>query len=171
MKKGVAVLVSAICLLAVVFVTVFGTRPQGIVPVIYITNLTIKPSDNSRYWTTDSGVHQCVIEYDPNKEVTDGEDCYMPYIFVTDILPENATNRSFVYTLAKEYENYITFSSGDQAARQGAFLIKKITDRADPMVVSISVSPQDGGSGKGDTLKIVIVYDKVYGSSSTPSGD
>ncbi len=169
MKKGVAILVTAISLLAVVFVAVFGTRPQGIVPVVYITSLTIKPSDDSRYWTNNSGVHQCLIDYDPNKEVYDGENYFMPYVFVTEVLPDNATDRSFVYTLANEYNDFITFSTGENSARQGAFLIKKKTDRKAPMVVSISVHPEDGGSGTGDTLKIVLTYDKVYVDPTTTS--
>lgn len=165
MKKGVALLISAISLLAVVFVTIFGTKPQGIIPIVYISSLTIKPSDNSRYFTNDSGEHQMIIEYDPSKEIYDGTSRYMPYIFVTDILPNEATNRNFVYTLSDDYKDYIIFSNSETAPRQGAFLLKRIDDRPDPMVVSISVNPQDGGSGKGDTLKIVIVYDKVYGTS------
>ncbi len=169
MKKGVAILVGAISLLAVVFVAVFGTRPQGIVPVVYITSLTIKPSDDSRYWTNNSGDHQCLINYDPDKEVYDGENYFMPYVFVTEVLPDNATDRSFVYTLASEYNDFITFSSGENSARQGAFLIKKRTDRKNPMVVSISVHPEDGGNGSRDTLKIVLTYDKVYVSPTTTS--
>ncbi len=162
MKKGVAILVGAISLLAVVFVAVFGTRPQGIVPVVYISSLTIKPSDDSRYWTNSSGGHQCLIDYDPNKEVFDGENYFIPYVFVTEVLPDNATDRSFVYTLASEYDDYIIFATGERSARQGAFLIKKRTDRKAPMVVSVSVRPEDGGNGSGDTLKIVLTYDKVY---------
>lgn len=162
MKKGVAILVGAISLLAVVFVAIFGTRPQGIVPVVYISSLTIKPSDDSRYWTNQSGIHQCLIDYDPNKEVFDGVDFYMPYVFVTEVLPDNATDRSFVYALANEYKDYIIFSKGENSARQGAFLIKKKTDRKNPMVISISVRPEDGGSGEGDTLKVVLTYGQVY---------
>ncbi len=170
MKKGVSILVAAICLIAVAFVTIFGTRPQGIVPVVYISSLTIKPSDNSKYWTNSSGMHQCYIEYDPNKEIYDGEAYYMPYIFVTEILPQNTTNRSFIYTISEQAKDYMRLSDGDKAASQGAFLLKRHNDRMkdDPMIVTVNVTPQDGGSGKGDTLYVVIDYDKVYGYSDEP---
>ena len=161
MKKGVAILVSAVCLLAVVFVAIFGTRPQGIVPVVYISSLTIKPSDDSRYWTNKSGKHQCVITYNPDIEVLDGSEYYMPYLFTTEVLPDNTTNRSFIYTLASDYSNFIVFASGENAARQGAFLIKKKTN-IEKRSVSISVHPEDGGSGSGDTLLIVLDYSRVY---------
>ncbi len=170
MKKGVGILISAICLLAVVLVAIFGTRPQGIVPVVYISSLTIKPSDDSRYWTNKSGDHQCLIVYNPDIEINDGENTYMPFLFTTEVLPDNATDRSFVYTLASDYSDYMIFASGENAPRQGAFLIKKKTDRDSkhPYLLSLSVHPEDGGSGSGDTLKVVLDYSRAYVDPTAP---
>ena len=161
MKKGVAILISAVCLVAVVLVAIFGTRPQGIVPVVYISSLTIKPSDNSAYKANSSGEHQCIIYYDAGLEESDGTSYYMSYVFVTDVLPDSVTNRSYVYTIASEYSDFITFATGENSAHTGAFLIKKHTDRK-TYIASISVRPNDGGNGEGDTLKIILKYDRVY---------
>ena len=161
MKKGVAILISAVCLVAVVLVAVFGTRPQGIVPVVYISSLTIKPSDNSVYKTTSSGEHQCTIFYDAGIEAFDGASYYMEYGFDTTVLPDSVTNSSYVYTIASEYSDFMTFAVGENSAQRGNFLIKKHTD-VKFSIVEISVHPNDGGNGEGDTLKVILRYDRVY---------
>ena len=77
MKKAVSILVSAIALLSIVFVAIFGTQPQGIVPIIYVESMRIKPIDESSYKVNNDGQPYCTISYDENKEVTDGENSYM----------------------------------------------------------------------------------------------
>lgn len=163
MKKAVSILVSAICLIAIVFVAIFGTKPQGIVEVTYISSLTIKPgSDGGEYSTTTDGSHQCVITYDPSKEMDDGENRFVPYQFTTEIAPENATNRSYHYTVADNYKNTIDFpSQNEMAHKKGIFIIKRRTDKKRTSAI-INVYPDDGGSGAGDELRVVILYDSVY---------
>ena len=158
MKKAVSILVGAISLLAIIFVAVFGTKPQGIVPRIYIESLTIKPVDMSTYTIDEENGNYCTIKYDEDLETTDGENYYMPYIFTTEVLPNNVTDQSFVYSIADNYKEYMDFPSNNALAnRRGAFLIKKRTDKKVAMV-RINVRPVDGGNGKGDSLRIILDY-------------
>jgi len=161
MKKAVSILVSAICLVAVVFVAIFGTKPQGIVPKVYIESLTIKPSDDSEYRTNSEGAHQCIIHYDANQEIEYDGAFYMPYVFITEIAPENATDRSFAYSSNKK--SVIDFPpDSENAHRRGAFLIKKVEGK-DFEIAKITARPDDGGSGKADVLILVIVYNSSTG--------
>lgn len=161
MKKAVSILVSAISLIAIIFVAIFGTKPQGIVPRIYIESLTIKPVDLSTYKEDEQNGNSCTIKYDENLETTDGENFYMPYIFTTEVLPKNATDQSFVYSIAENYKEYMDFPSKNALAnRRGAFLIKKRTDKKFA-IVRINVRPVDGGNGKGDSLTVVLNYEEI----------
>lgn len=158
MKKAVSILVSAISLIAIIFVAIFGTKPQGIVPRIYIESLTIKPLDMSSYVEDEKNGNYCTIKYDEDSEVRDDENVYMPYIFTTEVLPKNATDQSFAYSIADNYKEYMDFPSNNPLAnRRGIFLIKKRTDKK-AALVRINVRPVDGGNGKGDSLKVIIDY-------------
>ena len=160
MKKTLSILVSAICLVAVIFVAVFGTKPQGIVPRVYIESLRIEPMDMSAYHDDESG-HYCVIAYDPALEIQYGEDYYMPYVFTTRILPDNATDRSFNYVVSSDYRDWIDFPPDNpDASRRGAFLIRRNTSKKVKMA-RVNVRPLDGGNGSGDELRIVLDYSSV----------
>lgn len=162
MKKLVSILVSAISLLAIVLVAVFGTRPQGITPIIYMDSIKILPSDSSPY-KEENGKSTMVLVYDERQEPDygNGKEDYMPYIFKTEILPENATNRSFTYFVDESSKSYIDFPPNSEgASSKGMFLVKKVTDR--PFATAIvSCRPQDGGKAEIASLTVVIDYRSV----------
>ncbi len=162
MKKIVSVLVAAITLVAIVFVAIFGTKPQGIVPKVYIDTLTILPSDNSQYQKGDkTKPDSMVLVYDPSGEVDYDGASYMPYIFKTEILPENATDRSFSYYVDDLSKSYMDFPpDSDSASKRGAFLIKKTTNKKF-VVVDVHCRPLDGGKAQVSTLRVVIDYRSV----------
>ncbi len=162
MKKLVSVLVSAITLVAIVFVAIFGTKPQGIVPPIYIDSITILPSDNSSHKKGENGEPDTmVIAYDSSGEIAYDDVYYMPYIFKTEILPENATYRSFSYYVDDLSKTYMDFPpDSDNASRRGAFLIKKMTDKTF-VVVDVHCRPLDGGKAETATLRVLIDYRSV----------
>ena len=164
MKKAVSILVSAIALLSIVFVAIFGTQPQGIVPIIYVESMRIKPIDESNYKVNNDGQPYCTISYDENKEVTDGENSYMPYIFSTEILPKEATNQSFIYYLDNNYKDFMNFPVDNPLAnKKGAFLIKRRKDVKKTIVI-INVKPLDGGKCKGDSLMVILDYKSGFKS-------
>lgn len=154
MKKSVSLIVFAATVLAIVIVAIFGTKPQGIVPKIYIDSIAIKPSDNSEY---NSEKNTMRLIYDTNQEVQYNDAYYMPYIFTTEVLPENATDRSFVYYFDESYKEYIDFPmDNDNAKYRGAFLIKKQTKKKF-QIVKLFCKPLDGG--KADIASITVVLD------------
>lgn len=163
MKKIVSVLVGAITLVAIVFVAIFGTKPQGITPKIYIDTLTILPSDNSQYQKGEDGKpDSMVLVYNVSEEVVYDDIHYMPYIFKTEILPENATDRSFSYYVDDLSKSYMDFPPGsDSASRRGAFLIKKTTNKKF-VVVDVHCRPLDGGKADTSTLRVVLDFRSVY---------
>ncbi len=159
MKKSVSLIVFAASLIAIIIVAIFGTKPQGIVPKIYMESITIKPSDNSRY---DEEKNKMVLVYDVDQEVVYNEDSYMPYIFTTSVLPENATDRSFMYYFDDAYLDYINFPlDNEQAKYRGAFLIKKQTKKKF-QIVKIFCKPLDGGKAPVASIDVVLDYSAVY---------
>lgn len=167
MKKLVSILVAAISLLAIVLVAVFGTRPQGITPIIYMDSIKILPSDNSQYKETD-GKATMVLVYDEMQEPDygNGKESYMPYIFKTEILPENATNRSFTYFVDQSSKAYIDFPpDSENASSKGMFLVKRVTNKAFASVI-VSCRPQDGGKAEIAILTVVIDYRSVLSKTA-----
>ncbi len=162
MKKIVSVLVAAITLVAIVFVAIFGTKPQGIVPKIYMDSITILPSDNSQYQKGDETTpDSMVLVYDVAEEVIYDDVYYMPYIFKTEILPENATDRSFSYYVDDLSKTYMDFPpDSENASGRGTFLIKKMTDK-NFVIVDVHCRPLDGGKASISTLRVVIDYRSV----------
>lgn len=159
MKKSVSLIVFAASLIAIIIVAIFGTKPQGIVPKIYMESITIKPSDNSRY---DEEKSKMVLVYDVDQEVVYNDDAYMPYIFTTSVLPENATDRSFMYYFDDSYLDYINFPpDNEQAKYKGAFLIKKQT-KTKLKVVKIFCKPLDGGKAPVASIDVILDYSSVY---------
>lgn len=167
MKKIVSALVSAVTLVAIVFVAIFGTKPQGIVPKVYIETLTVLPSDNSQYVKGDeTKPDSMMLVYDASGEVEYDGVYYMPYIFKTEILPENATDRSFSYYVDDLSKTYMDFPpNSDSASKRGAFLIKKTTNRQFA-VVDVHCRPLDGGKAKVSTLRVVIDYRPIFSEAA-----
>lgn len=159
MKKIVSVLVTAISLVAIIFVAIFGTKPQGIVPKVYIESITILPSDNSQYVEkTDTEPAKMLLTYDSSNEVIYDDICYMPYIFKTQIVPENATDRSFYYYVDDNSKTYMDFPpNSENASSRGAFLVRKHTDIRFA-IVDVHCKTLDGGKADISTLRIVIDY-------------
>lgn len=158
MKKSVSLIVFAATVLAIVIVAIFGTKPQGIVPKIYIDSLAIKPSDNSDYSAEKNSMR---LIYDTNQEVQYNDEYYMPYIFTTEVLPENATDRSFVYYFDEIYKDYIDFPmDNDNAKYRGAFLIKKQTKKKF-QIVKLFCKPLDGGKADIASINVVLDYSSV----------
>ncbi len=159
MKKIVSVLVTAISVVAIIFVAIFGTKPQGIVPKVYIDSVTILPSDDSQYAEqTDTDYAKMVLVYDESQEVIYNDVHYMPYIFKTQILPENATDRSFYYYVDETSKTYIDFPPDtENASSRGAFLIAKMND-IDFATVYVHCKTLDGGKAPISTLMIIIDY-------------
>ncbi len=159
MKKSVSLIVFAVSLLAIVFVAIFGTKPQGIVPKIYMESIQIKPSDNSQY---DETQNKMVLVYDEEQEVYYDGNYYMPYIFSTIVLPENATDRSFVYYFDESYKPFLDFPLDNEGAKfRGAFMVKKNVHKKF-QAVKINCKPLDGGKAPVATLTVVIDYRNVY---------
>lgn len=168
MKKGTLLLVSLVTVIAVLFVALFGTRPQGIVPVVYIESLQIEPGDGSEVKEDPSIGKYMTFVYDPSEEteITEGEKV-VPYIFSTKVLPEGVTNSRFEYYFDQDaYSNYLEFALSPEAPYSGAFLIKR-QEAKRWGIVTINVRPLDGGSGKGDTLVLRIDYKNVYSKSAS----
>ncbi len=158
MKKSVSLIVFAATILAIVIVAIFGTKPQGIIPKIYIDSLAIKPSDNSDYSAEKNSMR---LIYDTNQEVQYNDEYYMPYIFTTEVLPENATDRSFVYYFDEIYKDYIDFPmDNDNAKYRGAFLIKKQTKKKF-QIVKLFCKPLDGGKADIASINVVLDYSSV----------
>ncbi len=158
MKKSVSLIVFAATVLAIVIVAIFGTKPQGIIPKIYIDSLAIKPSDNSDYSAEKNSMR---LIYDTNQEVQYNDEYYMPYIFTTEVLPENATDRSFVYYFDEIYKDYIDFPmDNDNAKYRGAFLIKKQTKKKF-QIVKLFCKPLDGGKADIASINVVLDYSSV----------
>lgn len=161
MKKSVSILVSAISLLAIIFVAIFGTQPQGIIPIIYVSSIKIKPAniEEDKYTSGPTG-NICVISYDSNKEVFDGDSYYMPYLFTTEILPKDATNQKFLYYFDENsLKQFIEFSPIAGAANKGAFLIKRRED-IKRTGFDLKVRSLDGKAS--DTLTVVLNYRSIY---------
>ncbi len=158
MKKSVSLIVFAATVIAIVIVAIFGTKPQGIVPKIYIDSIAIKPSDNSKY---DAEKNSMWLVYDTNQEVQYNDSYYMPYIFTTEVLPENATDRSFLYYFDESDKDYIDFPmDNDNAKYRGAFLIKKQTKKRFKSV-RLFCKPLDGGKAAVADITVVIDYYSV----------
>lgn len=158
MKKITTTIVAAVTVLLVVLVAFFGTKPQGIIEVVYITSVTITPSDNSQY-KEDGDPRSMLLVYDVNKEIegSDGNK-YMPYIFNTKVLPEDATNRSFVYYIDENSTVYMDFPSENETARyKGIFFVKRNFDKKFGSV-DVHCRATDGGQAKDDTLRVIIDY-------------
>lgn len=170
MKKITVLLVSFVTVIAVVFVALFGTRPQGIVPVVYIESLTIEPGDGSQIKENPSLGKMLTLTYDPAQEVeVDGSHRAIPYLFTTKVLPEGVTNRRFEYYFDEEASStFLSFASSPEAPYSGAFLIKRY-EKKRFAYATIHVRPLDGGSGKGDTLTLKIDYKSVWNPSGAPT--
>ncbi len=163
MKKVVMIIITAVTIVAMVFVAIFGTKPQGIVPSVYIEKITILPSDNSTYQEgqDENDVNKMVLVYDVSGELEYEGNYYMPYIFKTEILPENVTNRSFSYYVDDLSKSYIDFPpESENASSRGAFLIKRVTDKQF-VIADIHCRALDGGKAKVSTLRLIIDYRNV----------
>jgi hypothetical protein len=111
MKKSVAILVAAVGLLSIAMVAFLGTKPAGISPFIYISQVEIL--DNESH-SIEAKVdpwgfygRQLTISFSP--DVTDATTAteYMYYVFDTKITPSNASSRSFLYYAAND--SYVSF--------------------------------------------------------------
>ncbi len=166
MKKSVLILISAITVAALVFVAVFGTMASGVIPVIYVSSIRILPDDRdeSKITTQTIGekeVKSLRIRYDQSR-VTYDEDhnpC-MPYWFSTEILPSDASNQKFTYSLPES--RYIKFNaSDDQSKSRGSILIypKTAEEMAFSKTASVTVTVKaNDAKHKSDTLNFVVVY-------------
>ena len=163
MKKLVYFLVLAVSFAAVILVAIFGTRPQGIVECIYIDTIKIKPSDESVYQEeSDTESAKMILVYDKNEELEYDGSFYMPYIFKTEISPLDVTNRSFSYYIDDVSKSYMDFPpQSENASKNGAFLIKRVTNKQF-IVVDVHCRALDGGKAKIDTLRVIIDYRSVY---------
>lgn len=173
MKKLASILVMAVTLIAIVFVAVFGTQPQGIIPKVYIETIQIQPSDGSQY---NEEKRTMVLKYDENQEFVYGETGHeqyaMSYIFTTSIYPEDVTDRSFRYYIDEESTSkYMDFPPDSESApRRGAFLVKRVEDKK-IATVTIFCRTLDGGKAPTDQLTVVIDYRSIYKSSATSEAE
>ena len=109
-----------------------------------------------------------VLVYDEMQEPDygNGKESYMPYIFKTEILPENATNRSFTYFVDQSSKAYIDFPpDSENASSKGMFLVKRVTNKAFASVI-VSCRPQDGGKAEIANLTVIIDYRSVLSKTA-----
>ncbi len=169
MKKSVALVVSLVSLIAIVFVAFFGTIPQNINEIVYINSLVVLDMDGKAIPET-SGRKFLHLDFvsDPNlyDPVTETE--YMQYFFTVEYNPGGtpptyeASLFSFDVQLDVDGLPLIQPAEGDFTS--GAILIKK-RKNVDPSypaslvaVSNISCAPNDGGSGTGDSLVLIVSY-------------
>jgi hypothetical protein len=164
MKKGVALLVSAVALLAVLFVAFLGTNPVGIIPVIPIESVKILDMEgHSIEFNDDTGKRILAVNFSSLATDPDGNE-YMFYIFDTEILPSNATNRKFLYYCSEN--PYVSFvgETNTEVATSGENGVSKTTanhtgkvvvtkpagDTNTTYEVDIYCKPDDGHTGQSD---------------------
>jgi|GEM_PF-3048860 hypothetical protein len=180
MKKGILIFIAAITIVAFVLVGFLGSVPTGIIPIVYIDTISIKTMDGETPTINpSSGVKTISIDWydrDSFQTLTYEGETYIGYVFVTSVLPDNATNGvSFEYTVPEN--NYVILNPySDISSHQGSFLIKQtvlspesITAGRTTKKVDVTVKATDGGLQPTDTVRLVIDYAKQPLTSSSAS--
>lgn len=178
MKKTIGVLVGAIALLAIAMVAFLGTKPVGIVTTVYINSVQILDSESHPIeWRDDQGVAvrrlDVTFKADAYDEGSNTE--YMYYVFDTEILPANATRRSFLYYGATDaYVSFVDLgnkkessssplgsSEGkSQSNNTGKVVIKRQRgDSHEEHFVTVYCKADDGGpAGIEDSIDFLIHF-------------
>jgi len=155
MKKNIILIVTCIAFLAVFFVAFFGTLPENIEPIVYISNVAIKGMDGNEITNkTQDGRKLLMIDYKEEGKDADGVG-YMAYFFTTTILPENSTSRAISYYLGSE-NKYISLVND----RGGALMIKPLDDPEEHYFSStIYCKANDAGpNGVEDAVLLLVHY-------------
>jgi hypothetical protein len=181
MKKVISILVSAIALLAIVMVAFLGTKPVGIVTTVYINSVQILDSESHPVeWRDDQGIAVRRLDVTFKADAYDSKSNteYMYYVFDTEILPANATHRSFLYYGAKDaYVSFVdspikaektsissskTSSSetSSQSNKTGKVVIKRVQgDNHTEHLFTIYCKADDGGpAGVEDSIDFLVVF-------------
>jgi hypothetical protein len=168
MKKGVLIFIAGITLLSFVLVGFIGSIPTGIVPVVYISSVTILDfNGNAPTINPATSVKAITIEYyDRDKYAPfqyQGSE-YIAYFFQTSVQPANATNRTFQYRVG-ENPYVIIDPDNDQASYKGLFFIKtlelaSIDAGITKFKTHIYCNAKDGGNAPEDDILLTVKYVK-----------
>jgi hypothetical protein len=182
MKKTISVLVAAIALLAIALVAFLGTKPVGIVTTVYIQSVAILDSESHPIeWRDDGGIAIRRLDVAFKADAYDSESNteYMYYVFDTEILPSNATRRSFLYYGANDA--YVSFvdsgiktpdtsstssapassaPSSSQSNNNGKVVIRRVKgDTHTEHLVTIYCKADDGGpAGVEDSIDFLVTF-------------
>ncbi len=154
MKKGVALLISLVALVAVMVVAFFGVYAANIYPRIYITSIEIRDMYGNKIEENAYGYKQLTLTFNPDLEDDDGTK-YMQYYFTTVLNEdgEEPTRSSFLYVIDTS-QDIVTFAT-EGAQSKGAFLIK---ESSSTFVRSVTCVSNDGGPAVSDQIYLVILY-------------
>jgi|LAHS01.1.fsa_nt_gb hypothetical protein len=178
MKKTISVLVSAVALLAIAMVAFLGTKPVGIVTTVYINSVQILDDESHPIeWRDDHGiaVRRLDVTFKADAYDAQSDTEYMYYVFDTEILPTNATHRSFLYYGANDaYVSFVdsnikkgpssssssTSAGESQANNTGKVVIKRVKgDSHSDHLVTIYCKADDGGpAGIEDSIDFLILF-------------
>ena len=154
MKKSVMLLISLFSLIAVCLVAFFGVFASNIVVTNYIQKINIKDMNGNEIPEV-GGVKTLQINFVEDMYDIETDQSYMNYFLTVSLNEglEEPSNPSVLYSVPEN--GYVTLN-GENAARNGALLIKERTSNPSIIITTISCYPNDGGSAKEDVVRLVI---------------
>lgn len=165
MKKGAMLLIGCIIFAMTAVIAFFGVQPENILTPVYITAVSIEASDTSSIpYDDDLGSKFQKIEYlFDGTTYQDGDKTRnaMQYGYNTAILPENATKRTYLYSVDLA-DQFVKTAS----ASKGVFLFLEPDWEATSEVelyhiVTITCIANDGGPAKiQDKVELVLHFAK-----------
>jgi hypothetical protein len=168
MKKGVLIFIAGITLLSFVLVGFMGSVPTGIVPVVYISSVQVLDfNGNVPVVNPATQIKTIKINFYDKDKYTPFEykgANYIAYFFQTAVLPDNATDRTFQYSVG-DNPYVIIDPENEQASYKGLFFIKELEQASIDAGITkfkthIYCNAKDGGNAPEDDVLFTITYIK-----------
>lgn len=164
MKKSVALVVAFIALLGIVLVASFGTNPQNIIVPVYIETITLLDMDGGPLPTNPQGDKYLTLSFEPTFVDEEGVE-YMRYAFSIEFNAggEPPSKEDVIFTLGQAAvdpsDGLPVFSFEGDDRESGIVLIKEVSkESAIYASTTVSVSPNDGGRGEGDSCIFLVLF-------------
>ncbi|MCI1244540.1 MAG: hypothetical protein LKG11_01085 [Bacilli bacterium] len=165
MKKGPMLLIACVVFAMTTVIAFMGVQPENITNVVYIASLNILAMDGSEIAYSDNlGMKRQKVDFVPSTTYETPKGATrraMEYVYNTKILPENATNQSYYYTVDLN-DSFVKPTACDK----GAFLFVEPDYEAEGEdeiyhLVTIGCLANDGGpNAVKDQVELVVHFSK-----------
>ena len=164
MKKSVALVVAFIALLGIVLVASFGTNPQNIIVPVYIETISLLDMDGNPLRENAAGDKFLSLSFVPTFVDEDGVS-YMRYAFSLAFNEggEPPSKEDVLFQLdasaVDPSDGLPVFQVEGGNYESGVFLVKEVAPEVASFAsATVSVSPNDGCPGTGDSCILLVRF-------------